>query len=460
MKRTKKLTFFIVALLIFALAYTTFAGVYTYNGDIKKPIIKGLSDIRWGIDIRGGVETVFVPGDEVEESKITDAQIDTAKEVIEKRLIGANITDYELYQDYDEHQIIVRFPWKADDESFDAEAAIKEIGETPVLEFCRGTTQDDVVIGGKNIVEATPSINEQTGEPVVAFKLDEEGTEAFAKATEELAGTGTISIWLDGQMISNPSVQNAIPEGEGIITGFTEEQARTLSNQINSGALPFTLKTVENRTRIISPSEGESALNAMAIAGVIAFALVCLFMIFFYRMPGIVAAIALLGQVALSFAVVSGYVEAFDSFTLTIPGLAGMILSIGMGVDANVISIERIQEELKKGRTIDGAVNEGYKNSFSAIFDGNITVIIVAVVLMAAFGPTDGILAKLFSFVFSHFGSTLSGSIYSFGYTLLVGVAGNFVMGVTASKLMVKSLSRFEFFRKPFWFSIKAGGEE
>ena len=458
MKRTKKVTFFIVAFLIIALAYTTFAGVYTYNGDIKKPIIKGFSDIRWGIDIRGGVETVFVPGDEVDPKNITNAQIDTAKEVIEKRLIGVNITDYELYQDYDEHQIIVRFPWKADDESFDAVAAIKEIGETPVLEFCRGSSHDDVILQGKNIKEASAGVNND-GSPIVAFELDKEGSEAFAKATTELVGS-TISIWLDGTMVSNPTVQEAITGGKGSISGLTESVAKTLSNQLNSGALPFTLKVVENRTQVVSPSEGESALNAMIMAGIIAFALVCVFMIGFYRMPGFVAAIALLGQVALSFAVVSGYFGNLNSFTVTIPGLAGMILSIGMGVDANVISIERIQEELRSGRTIDGAVNEGYKSSFSAIFDGNVTVIIVSVVLMAAFGPSDGILARIFSFIFSHFGSTLSGSIYSFGYTLLIGVVGNFIMGVTASKLMVKSLSRYEVFRKPFWFSVKTGGEE
>ena len=128
------------------------------------------------------------------------------------------------------------------------------------------------------------------------------------------------------------------------------------------------------------------------------------------------------------------------SFTLTLPGIAGVILSIGMGVDANIITNERIKEELRAGKTLDGAIRTGSKTSFAAIFDGNITVIIVAVILMLVFGPSN-ILSGIF-------GASTTGTIYSFGYTLLVGVIGNFLMGVTASRLMLSSLSGYKFMRK------------
>ena len=164
------------------------------------------------------------------------------------------------------------------------------------------------------------------------------------------------------------------------------------------------------------------------------------------------AAIALLGQVAGSIAAISGYFGVFNSFTLTLPGIAGIILSIGIGVDANVITFERIKEELRGGKTIDGAIAAGSKNSFSAIFDGNITVIIVAIVLMGVFGPSDSLFAVLLSPVLRWFPVSTTGTIYSFGYTLFIGTIFNFIMGVGASRLMLKSISRQKIFRKPWLY--------
>lgn len=460
MKRSKKSTFFIVAILIAALAFTAFAGVYYYNGDYKKPVVKGVGDIRWGIDIRGGVEAVFTPSEDVDIDSVTDTQLKAAVSVIEKRMMAINITDYEVYPDSDTKEIIVRFPWNSDDESFDPESAIKEIGTTAQLKFCYGTDENDVIMTGENIEEAAAVAtqnNDGTYEPVVSFKLDSEGTKLFGEATtKQLESNGTISIWLDDQMISNPSVSSAITEGSGIIQGdFTQDSASALAMQINSGALPFSLKTAENRTQVITPTLGENALSSMLMAGVIAFILVCLIMLFNYRLMGFVACISLAGHIALTFAAISGYFPFMNSFTMTIPGLAGIILSIGMGVDANVISFERVKDELRLGKTIDGAIAAGYKNSFSAILDGNVTVIIVALILMGSFGPADGFLAKILAKILFMFKSTLSGAIYSFGYTLLIGVICNFVMGIWASKAMLKSISRFDIFRKEFFFPTK-----
>ena len=186
---------------------------------------------------------------------------------------------------------------------------------------------------------------------------------------------------------------------------------------------------------------------AMALAGVLALVIVSLGMILIYRLPGFIACIALLGQVGLSLAAVSGYFGFVSSFTLTLPGIAGIILSIGMGVDANVITSERIKEEVRSGKTLDGAIDKGCKNSFWAIFDGNITNIIVSLVLMGVFGPTN-----IFSMLF---GPSTTGVIYSFGYTLLVGTIANFIMGMTASRLMTKSLSGFKFARNKWLYGGK-----
>ena len=141
---------------------------------------------------------------------------------------------------------------------------------------------------------------------------------------------------------------------------------------------------------------------------------------------------------------ISGYLPFINSFTMTLPGIAGIILSIGMGVDANIITATRIKEELWAGKSLDGAILKGDENSFWAIFDGNITTIIVALILMGVFGPSN-ILSMLF-------GPSTTGSIYSFGYTLLVGNFGNFIMGVGASRLMTKSLSSFKGLRNKWLY--------
>ena len=244
---------------------------------------------------------------------------------------------------------------------------------------------------------------------------------------------------MDDIMLSAPKVEAEITDGNAVISGdFTAKEAQDLASKINAGALPFQLETSNYGT--ISATLGENSLVAMAYAGVIAL----IIMILFYRLPGFVAVISLLGQMGLAIAAVSGYFPVFSSFTMTLPGIAGLILSIGMGVDCNVITAERIKEELKAGRTLDGALERGTKNSLSAIVDGNMTVIIVSIILMLVFGP-----ANILSIIF---GESTTGTIYSFGYTLLVGVIANFIMGVFCTRIMLRSVAGFKFLRKKWLF--------
>jgi preprotein translocase subunit SecD/SecD/SecF fusion protein len=192
---------------------------------------------------------------------------------------------------------------------------------------------------------------------------------------------------------------------------------------------------------------GKGALDAMLLSAIIAFVFVAIFMLALYRLQGFVAILGLLGQIAGILAVTSGWFGFMPSATLTIPGIAGIILSIGMGVDCNVINGERIKEEINSGKTLDTALNNGFDRGFAAVFDGNVTVVIVAVVLMGAFGVPDSIFAKLFAFAFSWFGVSTEGAIYSFGYTLLTGIVLNQIMGVFACRAMLVSLAKFKPFR-------------
>ena len=243
-KRTGKPVFFVVFLLILALTYTAFFGIENYYGDTRKVYFKGAEDIRWGIDIRGGVEAVFSP--DKAGVDITDADMDSAKAIIETRMVNQNITDYEVYTDSDNHQIIVRFPWAADESDFDAASAVQELGETALLKFCEGETSDKVILSGAaDIKKATAGLNPENNQAIVQLELTDSGKSKFASATARLVGS-TISIWMDETMISAPKVNEAITNGEAMITGMGgAEEAKDLADKINAGSLPFAL-TVDN----------------------------------------------------------------------------------------------------------------------------------------------------------------------------------------------------------------------
>ena len=454
-RKGKSWPLFVVAILIVLFSLTAILGVsYTY-GDTKNAYVKGASDIRFGIDIRGGVDVTFMPADDVE---ATDAQMAAAKTVIEDRLVGLGITDYESYVDNNKNRIIVRFPWKSDEADFNPQTAIDEIGTTAKMVFRKGSSSTgEEILSGDDVASASAAYNETEGW-VVQLKFNSDGASAFAAATTELAANnGTISIWLDDSNISTATVNEAITGGEAIIKGnFDQDSASALANQINSGALPFALSAESYST--ISPSLGAKSLDVMVQAGIIAFILVALMMIFRYRLPGTIAVISLMGQVAATLAVVSGYFSVFPGSTLTLPGIAGIILGIGMGVDANVITAERIKEELAKNKTLEGAVNSGFKMGLTPIIDGNVTIVIVAAILMGAFGPTDGFWAKVFNPIFFWFGPSTAGTIYSFGFTLLTSVLLNFVFGVWATRVMIRGAVHFKPLRKAWLFGGKKEG--
>ena len=452
----------VTVLLIAAFVYTAFFGVAVKYGDVTRTYIKGAQDIRFGVDIKGGVNVTFAPSDGYD---ATDEQLDAAQLVIENRLVGLNVTDYELYVDYDSDRLILEFPWQSGETDFDPEAAIEEIGTTAYLTFREGSSADgELILDGSMVESAAAQYGPVSGSSSVALKFTDAGAKAFGDATTRLyQSSGTISIWLDDENVSTATVHAAITDGAAIITSsasnpFTQDDVVKMARQINSGSLPFAL-TVDSYSTI-SPSLGENSLSAMVLAGLIAFALIVVLMTALYRLPGFLACIALAGQVAATLAFVSGYFPVFESFTLTLPGIAGIILAIGMGVDANVITAERIKEELRSGKSLDGALKSGFARGLTPIIDGNVTIVIVAVVLMGAFGPSDGFFAKMLHFVFFAFGPSTAGTIYAFGYTLLTGVLLNFVFGVFATRVMIRGAAAIKALRDPWLYGADRPGKE
>ncbi|MGN0689118.1 MAG: preprotein translocase subunit SecD [Oscillospiraceae bacterium] len=456
MKKVGKPIFFVVFLVIAIFTVVQVTGITYQYGDIQTKYVKSINDIRWGIDIRGGVDVTFTPPEDVDATK---EQMDAANSIITQRLVTLGITDSECYTDYTNQRIIVRFPWQSGEENFDPEQAVKELGETALLTFRFGTEVDeegmptgitkDIQLQGTDVQSAVPGLDENN-QYVVYLKLTEDGKERFYQATKTAYETGEVlSIWMDETMLTAPNVKEPIATGNATISGYfsSAEEATDLANKINSGALPFKLQTSSFST--ISPTLGLGARDAMAIAGAIAFVLIAIYMICVYRLPGAVATVGLLGQVAGMICAVTGFFGFMNGSTLTVPGIAGIILSVGMGVDANIITNERIKEELRNGKSLDGALSIAFQRGFTAIFDSNITVVFVAIILMGAFGVSDSFFATLLSPVFRWFGASTEGTVYSLGFTLIAGIILNFVMAVTASKLMLLSLSKFKALRNP-----------
>lgn len=417
----KKPTFFIILALVLGLAYISINGLFILT-DYFIIDIKGANEMRLGIDINGGVDAVFECADK--NITPTNAQLDAAKTKIEARLDAKNILDRDVAVSYEDKIVLVRFPWKSGQSDADSGKALKELGETAHLTF--KDPDGKIIIEGKHVIKATPGFDPESNY-IVQLELNSEGAKRISEATKRLyVNKEPLSIYMDETLISSPRVESHIDESNKMssITQISSSQeARDLAAKINAGALPFALSVKSNST--INATLGKGALDVMVLSGIVAFVAVCLFMLIYYRLPGFVAVIALTLQV-------TGQLLALSvpQFSLTLPGIAGVILSIGMGVDANVIISERIKEEIRAGKTIDGAIQAGFKKAFSSVFDGNITVMIVAVILMI-FG---------------------SGVMLSFGYSLLTGVILNFLCGVTVSRLMTKSLCAQRWLKKKWLF--------
>lgn len=399
--------------------------------------VKSAKNIRTGIDIRGGVNATFVPADKTVTP--TDEQLETARAIFETRLDGEGILDYTITTDTENKGVIVEFPWKADEKNFDAQAAINELGETAELTFCSLKKTSDgqlemdannnpipekVLLSGKNVTKSASEY--QDGQYVVSLEFDGEGKEAFKQATTTYLND-YIGIFLDDTVISYPTVNSTIEDGKAIISGsFTLESAKDLATKINAGALPYAMTS--SNYSAVSATMGTKALSVMLYAGLATLIFICLFMLVMCRLPGFIACINLLIQLAAQLLLFANL-----GLTITLPGIAGIILAIGMSVDSNVIISERIREEMRKGKSVVGAIDAGYDRALTAIVDCNITTAIVALLLI-------------------FFGT---GAVLSFGYTLLIGIILNFLVSVLASKWMLKSVSTYKICKNPKLYGYK-----
>ncbi|MFO7637350.1 MAG: protein translocase subunit SecD [Clostridia bacterium] len=399
--------------------------------------VNRLTDIKFGIDIRGGVSATIYP--EVEDfDAVTKEQLETARRILEQRLESRGTFDANITTDLENKRVILEIPYASGDDN--PQKVIDSLGRMALLTFREVdpdeyvidpvtrqivyTPTDMILIEGSDIKSAQAVL--YNNQPVVSIEFTTEGAVKFSEATRRLIGK-PIAIYLDDTQISAPVVNAHITSGDAFIEGsFTPEAASELANYIQYGALPFGL--VAREINSITPILGESALNVTLRAALVAFILVVLYMLFFYRLPGFVASFALVGLVAS----VLFWVSAFDA-SITLPGIAGIILTIGMGVDANVIIYERIKEELRNKTEFSDAIDIGYKSAFSAIFDANVTTLISGIILY-----TLG-----------------SGPIKGFALTLMIGVIMSFITAIMITKHIIKALASIQSFRNNRFFGVK-----
>lgn len=346
-----------------------------------KAIIPSVLDtdngIRLGLDLVGGSRIVYeaeIP-DGYNQANLAD-DMNSVQKVIRQRLTDKGFTEATVTLTGD-NRVTVEIP-----QITNPEEAVQTLGTTAQLTFVDADGKEWLT--GSDIKKATygygrPTGNEVTDVHYVQVQFTSEGQKKFAEATGNIAartdGTNIMAIVMDNQVISSPSVSSQIDSDSCVISGsFTRDSASELADLINAGQIPFSLKQVELRS--VGPQLGADAMRTSLIAGAIGIVLVMLFMLIVYRIPGLVASIALC-----FYMVLEALIFSLVRVNLSLPGIAGIILSIGMAVDANVIIFERVKEELKNGKTVKSAIDSGFKRAFTAILDSNITTLIACAVL-------------------------------------------------------------------------------
>jgi len=372
--------------------------------------------MRKGLDLEGGVYVLLEAVSTGDAAKDEDA-IQRAMTIIRQRVDELGIVE-PLLQREGQRRIRIELPGIEDPAK-----AMEVIGRTAMLTFVN--VEGELLLTGANLEDAYFERG-QHNEPIVALDFNEEGAELFARATQEHLGE-VIAIFLDEELVSAPTVQAVITDGNAIITGIgSAEEAHSIALMLRSGALPVEL--VELETRSVGPLLGEGALRLALQAGIVGFFLVALFMLLFYRFGGLISVISLTVYVAVVLLVLSAL-----NATLTLPGLAALILSIGMAVDANVLIFERIKEELRLEKTILTAVNTGFERALRAILDANITTIIAALVLfIVASGPVRG-----------------------FAVFLLVGILASFFSGIFLTRFLLRLAARSRLINKPAYLGCR-----
>jgi len=439
----------IVLLIAFSLWVDLSKNIVIYNPFSDTPLVERDVNIKLGLDLRGGLQALLeadVPADTV----VSTEELTNAKNILQNRANALGVSEIVM-QTAGDRRIVAEFPGVTNPEEVVAtlkQTALLEfvdMGSTPVAAGTAiqtdfgiaspaattdtGETIYHTVMTGAGLQTASVS-RSSSGEYQIAFSLKGDATDLFGEYTTTHTNQ-YLAIVLDKQVISAPVIQSPITSGEGVITGnFTPEEAQTLAVQLRSGALPIPIKVVQSRT--VGATLGEESIRKSTQAGIIGMVVVILFMAFNYRMPGIIADLALV-----CYAIFTLMLFKLIPVTLTLPGIAGFILSVGMAVDANVLIFERLKEELRAGRNLRQAIDLAWSRAWSSIRDSNTSTLITCAILFI-FGNT--------------FGASM---VKGFSVTLALGVVVSLFTAIIVTRTFLHTvLDRIKFTEHPSWFGL------
>ena len=393
-------------LLKFLLAIAVIVGLFAFKvGDLA-------GSIKQGLDLQGGTHIVLEAKD-MPEHVVTDQDVEQVVKIMERRINEMGLTE-PIIQREGSRRIIIELQ------------AIKTIGKTAILQF--KDEDGNVRLSGEDLATAKEELG-QGNKPLVAIEFNDQGAKKFGELTTQNVGRH-IAIVLDGEVLTNPVVNEPILGGKAVITGNRSlEEAKDLAILLRSGALPVKVDVMEVRT--VGPSLGQDSKDKSVMAFAIGLSLITLFMLLIYRVNGFIANVALLVYVLLLLLILK-----LLHATLTLPGIAGIILSIGMAVDANILIFERFKEEIAAGKVLRLAIQAGFKRAFATIFDANMTVMITALIL----------------FVLG------SGTIKGFAITLGLGVLVSMFTAITVSRTLLMMLINANIVHNPWLFGARKGG--
>ena len=383
--------------------------------------------IPLGLDLVGGSRIVLEAQTTENIPKITQDMMDGLKSALENRVNALGVSETSVQQ-MGERRLLIEIP-----NISDPKLAREFLGETAELEFKKPILDDDGNVkgwepsglSGDDLSKAAVG-TDAAGRWLITLEFNGKGANKFAKLTRQFKGY-PIAIYFNGDSISEPVVQQEITGGNAQITGeFSHDEAKKIVDLLNAGALPVPAKIMEENT--VGPTLGADSLHKSMVAGIIGLVAVILFMIFWYRLPGLIATIALIVYASIVFAIFK-----LVPVTLTLAGIAGFILSIGMAVDANVLIFERTKEELKAGRTLFTAINSGFDRAFTSIFDSNMSTVIICLILYFA-------------------GSNI---VKGFALTLIIGVLVSMFSAITVTKNLMHLIFGTGQLKYPALFGLK-----
>ncbi len=372
--------------------------------------------VKQGLDLQGGTHIVLEAQDS-DGAKVTDDAVERVLKIMERRINEMGLTE-PIIQREGARRIIIELPGEKD-----PDRAIKTVGKTAELTF--QNEEHEVRLTGNDLKDAKEQMNHNNN--VVALEFSDEGAKKFAELTMENVGR-TIGIYLDGELLTNPRVNEPITGGKAVITGQRSlEEAKDLAILLRSGALPVKVKVLEVRT--VGPTLGQDSKDKSVFAFGVGISMILVFMLVLYRFSGFVASLALLVYVMILLLLIGPHVL---NATMTLPGIAGIILSMGVAVDANILIFERFKEEIFIGKSLRTSIESGFKRALDTILDANTSVMITAVILIVlGSGPVKG-----------------------FAINLALGVVVSMFTAITMSRTLLRMLMECQFTDHPFWYGV------